>query len=818
MKTTKILLITGLTLLTLISAFSLQPLTLHAQGTAFTYQGRLNDGGSPANGSYDLQFALFDAATGGHQVGGAVTNLAVGVTNGLFTTTTDFGPGIFTGSALWLQIGVETNGGGGNFTLLNKLQPITPTPYAIYSSSASSAGAANYAATAVSATVATTANGVSAGSVTGTGIASGQVVKSLNGLADGVTLSPGANVTITPSGNTLMIASTAGGGGGGSNSWSLTGNSGTSPANGNFLGTLDNQPLELHVNGVRVLRLEPGSSGQPNVIGGAANNAVAGGGFGATIGGANNTAGDAVSTVGGGWNNVATGAASTVGGGWNNNAVGGYSTVGGGHGNIASGPGSFVGGGGWNVAYFEGNTAAGEASTVCGGLANNATNIYATVGGGADNTAGGVSSMVGGGNNNIASGPGSFVGGGGYDGFTYAGNTASGDASTVGGGIDNQAMNYYATVGGGEVNTADGIDSTVGGGVNNQATNLSATVGGGEDNTAGGGESTVGGGGGNQAMNDYATVGGGVENTASGGASTVGGGYDNNANNQSATIGGGTDNTAGGGFSTVPGGYWNVAAGTYSFAAGQQAHANNQGAFVWADSQNGTYSSWANDQFCIRAQGGVQLDPTTSLSFGTATRQMLNLYGSTYGIGVQAGTLFFRSDATYASSGDFSWFRGGTFNNGQNQPGSGGAEMMRLDHLGNLNVSNNVVAHSLILASDRNLKSNFMPVNTQEVLAKVAALPITAWDFKSEAGVQHIGPMAQDFYAAFNVGSDDKHIAVVDESGVALAAIQGLNQKLEDGSQNSEARIQKLEAENAELKARLEKLEQLITAKNGGGQ
>jgi hypothetical protein len=185
MKTTKILLITGLTLLTLISAFSLQPLTLHAQGTAFTYQGRLNDGGSPANGSYDLQFALFDAATGGHQVGGAVTNLAVGVTNGLFTTTTDFGPGIFTGSALWLQIGVETNGGGGNFILLNKLQPITPTPYAIYSSSASSAGAANYAATAVSATVATTANGVSAGSVTGAGIASGQVVKSLNGLADG---------------------------------------------------------------------------------------------------------------------------------------------------------------------------------------------------------------------------------------------------------------------------------------------------------------------------------------------------------------------------------------------------------------------------------------------------------------------------------------------------------------------------------------------------------------------------------------------------------------------------------------------------------
>ena len=79
-------------------------------------------------------------------------------------------------------------------------------------------------------------------------------LKNLDGLTDGVTLAPGANVTITPSGNTLTIASTAGGGGGGSNSWSLTGNSGTSPAIGNFVGTLDNQPLELHANGQRVLR------------------------------------------------------------------------------------------------------------------------------------------------------------------------------------------------------------------------------------------------------------------------------------------------------------------------------------------------------------------------------------------------------------------------------------------------------------------------------------------------------------------------------------------------------------------------------------
>jgi len=117
---------------------------LYAQGTAFTYQGRLNDSGSPANGNYDLEFTLFDAATtNGNQIGGTVTNLGVSVNNGLFTTTIDFGSGIFTGNPLWLQIGVETNGGGGNFTLLGALQPPPPTPCSIYATSAGTATTAS---------------------------------------------------------------------------------------------------------------------------------------------------------------------------------------------------------------------------------------------------------------------------------------------------------------------------------------------------------------------------------------------------------------------------------------------------------------------------------------------------------------------------------------------------------------------------------------------------------------------------------------------------------------------------------------------------
>ena len=87
-----------------------------AQGTAFTYQGRLNDGAAPANGSYDLAFSLFSASNGAGQVGGTVTNSAVTVRNGLFNATLDFGAN-FTGADRWLEIGVRTNGGGAFATL-----------------------------------------------------------------------------------------------------------------------------------------------------------------------------------------------------------------------------------------------------------------------------------------------------------------------------------------------------------------------------------------------------------------------------------------------------------------------------------------------------------------------------------------------------------------------------------------------------------------------------------------------------------------------------------------------------------------------------
>jgi photosystem II stability/assembly factor-like uncharacterized protein len=111
-------------------------MSLQAQGTAFFYQGELNNGGSPASGNYDFQFSLYDAPTNGNLIAGPLTNLAVTVTSGLFTTNIDFGA-VFTGTNYWLEIGVRPNGDTNAFTALEPLQPLLPVPYAIFANSAS---------------------------------------------------------------------------------------------------------------------------------------------------------------------------------------------------------------------------------------------------------------------------------------------------------------------------------------------------------------------------------------------------------------------------------------------------------------------------------------------------------------------------------------------------------------------------------------------------------------------------------------------------------------------------------------------------------
>lgn len=143
--------------------------------------------------------------------------------------------------------------------------------------------------------------------------------------------------------------------------------------------------------------------------------------------------------------------------------------------------------------------------------------------------------------------------------------------------------------------------------------------------------------------------------------------------------------------------------------------------------------------------------------------------------------------------------------------GTGGNYTLRWNANGSVKVRGTISS-----GSDRNIKEHFATVDAGDVLARVAALPITRWNYKDDPSAQHIGPVAQDFRAAFGLGSDDKSIATVDTDGVALVAIQGLNAKVESGKQKAETRIEKLEAQNAELQARLEKLEQLLDKKIAG--
>ena len=167
----------------------------HAQSTAFTYNGRLNFNGAPVNGPHEMRFTLYELSIGDLVVNVPLNPLIVSpvdVANGLFTVRLDFGAGVFTGPARWLAVEVRRMGGA-DYMKLTPRQEVTSSPYAIRAQTAGSAADVN----------------------------AGAVVKSFNGLRDGVTLAAGANVTITPAGNTLTIASS---GVGGSGIWSVNGN------------------------------------------------------------------------------------------------------------------------------------------------------------------------------------------------------------------------------------------------------------------------------------------------------------------------------------------------------------------------------------------------------------------------------------------------------------------------------------------------------------------------------------------------------------------------------------------------------------------
>jgi hypothetical protein len=652
--------------------------TSFAQGTAFTYQGSLNEASNLANGDYDLRFHLYNSATNGTLVAGPLTNLDVGVSNGLFMVTIDFGD-VFDGTTLWLQIGVRTNGAT-NFIALSPRQELTPTPYAVFAEGANAAG--------LSGTIPMS----SLGGAYSNALNLSNTANSFAG--DGAAL---ANV------NALTLDGLSG-----AAFWNTNGNAGVNPTNGAFLGTTDNNPLALRVNNTRVLRLEPDQRGlnAGNVIGGHPANAVQQPGSG----------GDVI-------------------------AGGGFS--GGGNMILSNSSGIFIGAGSVNqvgpnindsvIAGGYGNTIASADSVIAGGNGNiiQSDSAYAAIGGGQNNTIetnnfGGV--IAGGYENMIEPISGYSAIGGGYSNSILA----SSSFAVIAGGQDNtvDTNNFLATISGGYsnvINANSGLSTIAGGYSNSIASSASF--------------SAIGGGFGNIASGQYSTVAGGFFNTAEA-FSVAGGGAGNEANGQYATVSGGRGNAAFGDYSMAPGGDNNGAFGTYSFAAGDNASANKNGSFVWSDSTGTLTQDTASNQFVARASGGF-------------------------------------------------YFYSGT--------GSAGAQLKPTDT-------------SWTALSDRNTKKDIETEDCQEVLNKLAQVPISRWHYnwEPETNTPHIGPMAQDFKHVFYPGRDDKGITTLEFDGVELAAIQGLNQKLEETRQTVRAKdgeIHSLQLQNELLAERLTQLE-----------
>lgn len=541
--------------------------TVHAQavGTAFTYQGELREAGVPANADYDFRFRLFDAASGGSQVGPTVDANSVEVSNGLFAVPLDFGAGQFAGDAQWLEISVRV-GAAGSYETLSPRTAVTPAPYALGAVAAlansvsstsvidgsiagadidsaqvqrrvSASCAAGQFLRAVNqdGSVTCAADGAGTGTVTsvasGTGLTGGPITGSGT-----LSVAPGGigAVQINDTQVQRRVSGSCGAGqyiqsvaqdgtvtcGNDSAGWSLTGNAGTDPAT-NFIGTTGNQALSLRSNNQRVAQFSTITLGGPaggftaNVLQGSPENIVATGVRGATISGGGNRTGD--SEIGLSEENP-------------NRVNDHYGAVGGGYANQAG-----------------------------DGAGTTSDRAFATVAGGKDN---------------IASGLGSIIGGG-------SGNRASEYHATIAGGISNAGSGFNSAIGGGQLNKAAGTYGVIAGGATNEANLEGAAVGGGRDNITNGIYSTIPGGLNNATGGNGAIVAGGINNCA--------GGWYSFAAGWRAKVRPGTD----------PGGTGPCSGLTYPGGSG------DIGTFVWAGFAGTDFISTGDEQFLVRAPGGI---------------------------------------------------------------------------------------------------------------------------------------------------------------------------------------------------------------------
>ena len=245
----------------------------------------------------------------------------------------------------------------------------------------------------------------------------------------------------------------------------------------------------------------------------------------------------------------------------------------------------------------------------------------------------------------------------------------------------------------------------------------------------------------------------GSPNRVSDAFGTVSGGFGNRAGNDNfspydapfATVGGGAGNVASGSHSTIPGGSLNEATAPYAFAAGRRAKSDTFGSFTWADGTNLDFGPSVPNFFAVRATGGVGFTVAVNASGGST--QFCNYLPGTTG-----------------------W----------------------------------------ACVSDREQKENMVPADGPQVLERLLAMPVYGYNFKgAPASLRNLGPTAQDFRAAFGLGESDLTIASGNLDGVALAAIQGLNAKLEREVGERDARLAGQAREIAALRERVAEVELL---------
>jgi trimeric autotransporter adhesin len=408
------------------------------------------------------------------------------------------------------------------------------------------------------------------------------------------------------------------------------------------------------------------------------------------------------------------------------------------------------------------NTAAGFNAVALGGTANSASSAGSVIAGGSNNTIIGTASTIGGGWSNVAGNAASdqfiVIGGGDRNAVTDHHSTIGGgrenrisqEYSTIAGGYSNLIDNTYAFIGGGRFNWIRARDNVIGGGGHNliDSGDIFSVVGGGESNKIYNDRCFIGGGRGNLASNIYVTIGGGDLNFARGDSATIGGGWTNRIESaDAAVISGGRGNKI----------YSNC---DYSSIPGGRGNIiTNSADYAFA----GGYGAHAlHDGVFLWADHN-----TSPRLYSTAENQFM--------VRASGGYIFY--SANNATTG------------AQLPAGSGSWSSL----------------------SDRNAKRALEPLDGREILDSLSGIPMYSWQYKDQAEeIRHVGPMAQDLYAAFGFGEDERHISSIDADGLALSAIQELYSLTRQENEELRSVIQAQEAALEAIQARLSQMEESL--------